>query len=101
MNPMRRYAAALLVLTLALSGCGDSVVDDGMVAAFAQWECDRQRFAFETLAAIDDLREEALSEAGYTEADYQAFVERLDTDGELRRAVLAEYEALCFGPHDT
>ena len=98
---MRYLTCLVLALGLVAGACGGSAVDDSeFVTVVAQWDCDRERFAFDTLEAIDEARREALSDAGYSDEDYATFEERLAAEPELREAVLAEYESICSGPED-
>lgn len=99
---MRLLTSVVLAIALVAGACGGAGTnDDAIVSAVAQWDCDRERFAFDTLEAIDEARSEALTEAGFTEEDVAAFEARLAAEPELRAAVLAEYEAICSGPQDT
>lgn len=68
-----------------------------LVAAAAEWQCDRQRFAFDSLADLDVLLGETLARHGVSAEDYAAFEVELESDLALREQVLAVYEADCLG----
>lgn len=97
---MRFLTCVALAIVLVVGACGGSTEDDELVLVVAQWDCDRERFAYDTLEAIEEARRAALGEAGYSDEDYAAFEARLAAEPDLREAVLTAYVEICSGPQD-
>lgn len=68
-----------------------------LVAVAAEWQCDRQRFAFDSLSDLDVLLGETLRRRDVSADEYAAFEIELESDRALREQVLAVYEAECLG----
>ena len=68
-----------------------------LVAVAAEWQCDLQRFAFDSLSDLDVLLEETLAARGVSVEEFDAFELALESDRDLREQVLAVYEADCLG----
>jgi hypothetical protein len=97
---IRRLGLLLLVASMS-SACGgstttpDETAGDELVAIAARWQCDRQRFAFDSLEEVDALLADSLAAAGVTADDYAVFEASLEEDDDLRLAVREEFLALC------
>ena len=119
---MSRVLAAFVVVGALAGACADSEVADTspaveesssdgsversvsaaddapvLVAVAAEWQCDLQRFAFDSLSDLDELLAETLAARGVSAEEYEAFQLELESDRELREEVLSVYEADCLG----
>ncbi len=124
---MTRVLAALVVVGVLAGACADSEMADPLpadstavveepapdasversvaaaddapvlVAVAAEWQCDLQRFAFDSLSDLDELLAETLAARGVSVDEFEAFELELESDRDLREQVLAVYEADCLG----
>ena len=82
-----------------LGACGGSsppsTVRDAVVAFEADWQCERERHAFDELADLAARFESTRDAAGITVEEYEAFREVLADDAALRQDVLAAYRLVC------
>ena len=66
-----------------------------LVALEARWLCDVQRRAFADLSDLDDARRALLANSDVEPADYEAFQVRLESETDLRMAVLTAFQLDC------
>ncbi len=82
-------------VTLATVRVEPAPEDEMLVALEARWLCDVQRRAFSDLSDLDDARSALLANSDVDAADYEAFQVRLESEMELRMAVLTTFQADC------
>lgn len=82
-------------VTLATVRVEPAPEDEMLVALEARWLCDVQRRAFTDLSDLDDARSALLANSDVDVADYEAFQVRLESEMELRMAVLTTFQADC------
>lgn len=99
---MRFVVVLLFVVVGGVTACGDGGsapaavdADQGLVGFEADWQCERERHAFDELADLDARLAATREAAGISAEDYDEFLASLADDAELRRDVLAAYRAVC------
>lgn len=68
---------------------------DALVVFEADWQCERQRHAFDELEDLADRLDATRDAAGISADDYDIFQEMLEEDVELRQRVLAAFRVEC------
>ena len=92
---MRRHALGVLVLAMLAFSCGGQADDALLAEVAARWECDRQRFTYESVEAIQAAERSTVVDAGLSMEEFEDFKDRLLGDADLRNAVSAAYERYC------
>ena len=94
---MIRRLAFVVLVAVAVPACGSSSTDapNELVSLAAEWQCDRQRFAFDSLDELDAMLAEVLAGAGVTAEEFASFEAQLSDDDELRAEVREAYGATC------
>lgn len=94
---MFRRVAVLVLIAVAAPACGSSPTSESpeLVSVVADWQCDRQRFAFDSLDEMDALLEEILAESGISAEAFAAFEAEMVEDDALRDDVREAYDTTC------
>ncbi len=96
---MIRSLGIVLLVAFVAPACaktGATTADtQELVSVAARLQCDRQRFAFDSLDELDVLLDQSLAAADVTAAAFAEFERRLEQDEGLRLEVLEEFGRYC------
>lgn len=92
---IRKVAAMLALLGVLLAGCAPSYDAALLSSVEGRWQCDVQRYTFDTQADIQAELDARLAGSGITAEQYRAFKDDLTKDPDLRRQVKDVYDARC------
>ena len=95
-----RVAMTLTAFGALMAGCGSDTPRleasvDTMVEFEANWQCEVNRFAYESPDAIESRKERVRGRFSVTAQDHKIFTDMVEDDDELRDAVALRNDELC------